>query len=148
MKAVWLSSNYYLDPAVMSLTTDAERLLTRGYALAGTAGHEGFLPFVLLPLTGIKRAKSRARELVAYGLWIERDTGWEFRDQRPLERDHIPIATRRAVFARDGHQCVHCGATEDLSLDHIYPWSRGGEDTVDNLRVLCRPCNSRKGARV
>lgn len=38
--------------------------------------------------------------------------------------------------------------TEHLSLDHIHPYSLGGEDTLGNLQTLCRPCNSRKGARV
>lgn len=64
------------------------------------------------------------------------------------QRPKIPQEVRDAVFARDGHVCQECGATEDLALDHIYPWSRGGPDTEDNLRVLCRSCNLRKGARV
>ena len=32
--------------------------------------------------------------------------------------------------------------------DHIFPRSLGGSDDLDNLRLLCRPCNSKKGARV
>lgn len=63
-------------------------------------------------------------------------------------RPYISVAIRTAVYERDGHRCVKCKATEDLTLDHIYPWSLGGPDTVDNLRVLCRPCNSSKGAKV
>lgn len=63
-------------------------------------------------------------------------------------RPAIPQAVRAAVFARDGRACLICIATEDLTLDHIYPWSLGGPDTVENLRVLCRRCNSSKGARV
>ncbi|MET8430066.1 HNH endonuclease [Nocardia sp. NPDC004860] len=148
MNAVWLSSTYYMDPAVQSLSMNAERLLTRGYALAGAAGHEGFLPFELLKFVGIDRAEIRARELVDAGLWITGIDGWEFRDQRPAKRAHIPIRVRAFVFDRDDHQCVFCGSAEDLALDHIYPWSRGGDDTVDNLQTLCRSCNSRKGARI
>ncbi|MFP3986934.1 HNH endonuclease [Streptomyces sp. E11-3] len=65
-----------------------------------------------------------------------------------VSRAAIPPEVRAAVFERDGHACVHCGAAEDLTLDHVYPWSLGGPDTEANLRVLCRPCNSSKGDRV
>lgn len=63
-------------------------------------------------------------------------------------RANIPRHIREAVFARDGYACQVCSGTNDLTLDHIFPWSLGGQDTVENLRVLCRPCNSRKGAKV
>ena len=65
-----------------------------------------------------------------------------------VNRAAIPAELRAAVFERDGHACVRCGATDDLTLDHIHPWSLGGPDTENNLRVLCRPCNSSKGDRV
>lgn len=63
-------------------------------------------------------------------------------------RTHIPPEVRDFVMARDGYQCVLCGSKENLTLDHIYPWSKGGPDTEDNLRVLCRSCNSAKRDRV
>lgn len=65
-----------------------------------------------------------------------------------LSRRKIADTIRLAVYERDGHACLHCGTTERLSLDHIHPHSLGGPDTIDNLQTLCRPCNSRKGARV
>ena len=65
-------------------------------------------------------------------------------------RNRVPISAklRARVYERDGHACVHCGATEPLSIDHIVPWSKGGPDVFENFQTLCRPCNSRKGARV
>lgn len=63
-------------------------------------------------------------------------------------RRKIPDAIRTAVHERDGWKCLHCGSKEGLSLDHIYPHSKGGSDDLDNLQTLCRPCNSRKGSRV
>lgn len=63
-------------------------------------------------------------------------------------RSPISAEVRQRVFERDEFCCVRCGSTEGLSLDHIYPWSLGGTDDPDNLQTLCRPCNSRKGARV
>lgn len=66
----------------------------------------------------------------------------------PRGRRHISDELRLAVYERDGYNCLHCGTNENLSLDHIHPYSRGGEDTLRNLQTLCRSCNSRKGARV
>lgn len=63
-------------------------------------------------------------------------------------RRKIPAEVRALIFGRDGFVCLHCGAIEDLTVDHILPWSLGGSDELDNLQTLCRPCNSRKGARV
>ena len=43
--------------------------------------------------------------------------------------------------------CVECRSTDDLTIDHHVPIARGGGNDPGNLRVLCRSCNSRKGAR-
>ena len=60
----------------------------------------------------------------------------------------ISKAIRAQVFDRDTYQCRHCGATEHLRVDHIYPERHGGTLDMDNLQTLCRSCNSRKGARL
>jgi hypothetical protein len=41
--------------------------------------------------------------------------------------------------------CVFCGATDDLSTDHLIPTNRGGDDSADNLVLTCRTCNSTRG---
>lgn len=51
------------------------------------------------------------------------------------------------VYERDGNRCVYCGATENLSLDHVLPRTRGGKHKPDNLVTACCPCNSSKGER-
>lgn len=53
-----------------------------------------------------------------------------------------------ALIERDGYQCSECGDTEDLTIDHIIPISKGGSDDLDNLRLLCRGHNSSKGDRM
>jgi 5-methylcytosine-specific restriction endonuclease McrA len=52
---------------------------------------------------------------------------------------------RRVVLLRDGEFCVWCGAREDLTLDHIVPWARGGTNRIENLQPLCAGCNQLKG---
>lgn len=71
-----------------------------------------------------------------------------FRRFDPRSRKPISNKLRKRVYERDHCRCVTCGATDHLSLDHIIPWSLGGEDTMENLQTMCRSCNSRKGNRV
>ena len=60
-----------------------------------------------------------------------------------------PLAlTRRNVFHRDGHCCQYCGYEgELLSIDHVIPRSRGGQDVWENVTTACLRCNVRKGNR-
>lgn len=53
---------------------------------------------------------------------------------------------RRALLAAQPW-CDECSTTVDLTVDHIVPVALGGTHARHNLRVLCRSCNSRKGAR-
>lgn len=56
--------------------------------------------------------------------------------------------SRRALFARDGWQCVYCGTSAGrLTLDHVVPRSRGGDSVWENVVTACAPCNLRKGDR-
>jgi 5-methylcytosine-specific restriction endonuclease McrA len=58
-------------------------------------------------------------------------------------------AWRQAVFMRDGHRCVACGAKGEagcrveLHADHIKPFARFPELRleVSNGRTLCAPCH-------
>jgi 5-methylcytosine-specific restriction endonuclease McrA len=56
----------------------------------------------------------------------------------------IPAAVRREVAERDDYQCTyesadghHCCAREFLQFDHVLPEARGGQSTVENLRLRC-----------
>lgn len=63
---------------------------------------------------------------------------------RPRRRESIPEDVRRFVWQRDGGRCQECGSAELLQYDHIIPWSLGGADTAENLRLLCAECNRLK----
>ena len=60
----------------------------------------------------------------------------------------IPKSTKNFVLSRDNYTCQYCGANNDLHIDHIYPFSRGGGNTPDNLQVLCSACNLQKSDKI
>ena len=67
---------------------------------------------------------------------------------RPVyQKKEITPGMRKRMFARDGHACKHCGTTEKLTVDHIYPERHGGQHTFENFQTLCMPCNLKKGWR-
>ncbi len=55
--------------------------------------------------------------------------------------------TRKNVLRRDHFRCQYCGGRESLTLDHVFPKSRGGRDLWENLVAACSSCNARKGCR-
>jgi 5-methylcytosine-specific restriction endonuclease McrA len=55
-----------------------------------------------------------------------------------------------ALKMRYNYTCLCCGRREPeirLTADHIVPLSKGGDNNIDNIQPLCRPCNSAKGVR-
>lgn len=58
----------------------------------------------------------------------------------------VPL-TRENIFKRDNHKCVYCGESKRtlLTLDHVYPKSKGGKDSWENLVTACKSCNGEKG---
>ena len=63
----------------------------------------------------------------------------------------ISLSLRYKVLCRDHFRCVICGRSPAkdhgvvLHVDHIIPWSKGGQNIEENLRTLCFDCNLGKG---
>lgn len=55
------------------------------------------------------------------------------------------VRAAKAAIARSP-VCVDCGATNDLTGDHVVPRSKGGTER-DGIVVRCRSCDARRGAR-
>jgi 5-methylcytosine-specific restriction endonuclease McrA len=58
---------------------------------------------------------------------------------------------RFRILMRDGFTCKKCGRSPikerdiELHVDHIIPWSKGGETIHENLEAKCSRCNLGKG---
>lgn len=53
------------------------------------------------------------------------------------------------VYERDGRRCRYCGDTKGpFEIDHVYPYVKGGETTIENSVVSCQRCNRKKHDKV
>jgi hypothetical protein len=99
-----------------------------------------------------ERAYDEFDGLVAVGSVIAAGELWQTSERhertRIGERDEIPRHVRAAVWFRDSGKCADCHpeypSGDVLHLDHIKPWSAGGADTTDNLRLLCERHNLKR----
>ena len=67
--------------------------------------------------------------------------------RRPREQSSMK---RLRIYTRDKFRCQYCGAKKtasELTLDHILPRSRGGDNSPINVVTACLKCNNRKGDR-
>lgn len=93
------------------------------------------------------------------GAAAERARKWYYADRmRALAVAHNARASRMGASGRvtgeqlqrlwDKHEgrCYMCGS-EAVGFDHVKALSRGGRNTIRNMRPSCNPCNSKKGAK-
>jgi hypothetical protein len=62
------------------------------------------------------------------------------------KRESIAPSIRKQVLSAG--KCAYCGATENLTVDHIIPYSITRKHELNNLQCLCAPCNMKKGAKI
>lgn len=70
---------------------------------------------------------------------------------RKYERVPDSVAfSRMNIWLRDQGKCVYCQecvTTDELTFDHVFPKSRGGDTSWENIACSCMPCNLRKANR-
>lgn len=77
---------------------------------------------------------------------VQQETKEVSAPRRKTPRD-INYRLRFKVMQRDNFKCRICGTSPAkdpvvvLHVDHIIPWSKGGETKIDNLQTLCSTCN-------
>jgi hypothetical protein len=68
------------------------------------------------------------------------------------ELDYYNVRDNRAkIFERDNYKCRHCDkqlTRFTVTLDHVTPVSKGGDNSFENLVTSCLDCNSKKNARL
>jgi len=77
---------------------------------------------------------------------------WLGKKERKQEKKHrsrrISQEVKREVWRRDMGRCIECSSKEKLEFDHIIPFSKGGNNTVRNIQLLCEDCNRKKSKNI
>lgn len=158
---IQLSPDMLLDPRVGMLSDRLYRRFIECLLLAGRQGDGGRLPPADEAAWQLRLSEAEfITDLEALSIrGLVKTEGSYWRVLYETQPAKTAVMARRYEFAkrrpsayahlvdRDGEYCRYCGATHDLTVDHILAIANGGGDDLGNLQLLCRPCNSRKGAR-
>jgi hypothetical protein len=66
----------------------------------------------------------------------------------PLSKIMSITPSRAMIYKRDHNTCQYCGSKSKLTIDHVIPRSKGGDNSWENLVVACSSCNTKKGDRL
>lgn len=76
--------------------------------------------------------------------WLAHLQDKYFGNIRKKRNCYLPQEVRKTILEKYKFTCQICGTNEKLTIDHIKPVSKGGNDELDNLTILCKSCNSKK----
>lgn len=75
----------------------------------------------------------------------------EWAKRKGRSSSFVQKSTRFAIYARDKFDCIYCRQVfppdfsgKGLTLDHVIPRSKGGDNSPGNLVTACTRCNSRR----
>lgn len=173
MSWVRFDDHYPSHRKVRLLSHAAYRLDTSAVMWSSKHRTDGFIPEDDLTLTADLKPNEYVKavdELVRRDRWEETVGGWRIHDYHDYNPTAEKVAQdkewnlrrqalsrnpelREAIQRRDENRCRYCGLTVNWAdrrgaqggtYDHVTP---RGDDSLENLVVACRSCNSRKGGR-
>jgi len=144
---LFLVSGPFLQAALFDEWTGARWLFILGWML--------FVPFgIMLAIDKMleKPRQERRHEIEAEVLAFAEERQREIEERRAFYSSPEWKLLRARIIQEQGTTCAGCGKritnVGDITVDHKHPKSKHPELALssDNLRVVCRQCNSRKGA--
>lgn len=74
----------------------------------------------------------------------EKRNSYEHARRARLEKNGVFSIRKKFIERLYRSACAQCGSTEQMTMDHVVPISRGGSHSEGNLMPLCRSCNMSK----
>jgi hypothetical protein len=150
-----------LVPASMLLPTDEIFHPNLGWRSASSVSHPVMeMPAVSAPVApsgspgGLNFAAVLSTLAVAAGVSVVAYKAAQAAFDEDFGPGEFPRSFREELIAhhvaRNGSWCGHCERRvprRHLTVDHIVSMQNGGRSSRANAQVMCRSCNSRKGAK-
>jgi 5-methylcytosine-specific restriction endonuclease McrA len=99
----------------------------------------------------------RQKDLEAHKRWrlVNKDKKYSYKRAYRARKygnggRHTKVEWEAIKYAYD-YTCLWCGKKEPeikLTEDHFIPLTKGGDDSIENIQPLCKPCNSLKNDRL
>ena len=95
----------------------------------------------------VKFVNEDEQEIISEEISADSDVQAPDKDIKHKTKRNINWSLRFIIMKRDNFKCQLCGhspATDPaviLHVDHIKPYSKGGETVPENLQTLCMVCN-------
>lgn len=121
-------------PSRTHITRQIESLEEKGCIRVGDTSREGTLYEVILP----------------DDIPIVREKLTAIQQSGTIEDYYNDPEKRKEIYHRDGWTCQYCServTTDNATLDHFVPQSKGGTHEKGNLRTACLMCNSVKSGK-
>ena len=128
----------FKDAKPFKSTADAENYIKNHRELSKTIGNPVIIDDEFAQYDSLSRRKFTAKQLAIIG---------KKPDERIAPRKPFAKASKIQIYNKSGGYCAICRrplSFEEMTVDHIQPLSRGGDNSMDNLAVLCGSCNKRK----
>jgi len=86
-------------------------------------------------------------QTVVQGISVDPRRLFTLEQKEELVRQYLADPERHKDNKIRCEDCKHFFFEDELTVDHIEPWSKGGRTELSNAQLLCRPCNSKQGNR-
>lgn len=145
---LFLGTSYFVAHAFFTEWTGPFWLVLLGWGFGGGLGTIYVVDWILS-----KPRKERAERIRLKTVELAEDRKRRIEETEQFNSSPEWNMRRSQVIERDGRVCAECGQrirkSSDITVDHIKPRSKYPELSLEmeNLRVLCRSCNSKKGDR-
>lgn len=92
--------------------------------------------------------KELAKYYISICYWMPEEMALQQLIDKKNNKFNRYVAPQIRTNLLNNAKCKYCESTDELQIDHIKPISKGGNNNINNLQVLCKKCNNKKSNKI